>query len=458
MEEIKSKNQEFEEPFNIHPYALSSDFPMTEANEPIKIYEGGFQLKFKEEIISVEGTISFKWFPQLHISIVGKTKILPSPQFYSIVEKYEVLIDNIKFSESYISFGHILISDERMFDGSSFNGTIGDKSIPVDKVTFSIPNLKELLGNWVKVKNVRGIQAFRGRLVLSDDEYEIVIDKRPNFKDLNNSVQSKGGYILNYNGEIKKKDGHIKYADLENLVFRLSIFFSFINGRTTCPLFFKGIHGDSEIWCNYNAYSVSQYKQVQSWTQRHSIEGINEIWKKFCQLWKNDDDQLFLIYVTRWYVEANSQSSYTESSIISAQTALELIYNWLLIENRKLLIGKDAEGLLASNKLRLLLSIMNVKTEISSKFLMLKKEAKDSNWVDGPEAFVQIRNAIVHSQEEKREKLSKMDELSKYQALQLGVWYIELSLLYILGHKAKYYNRCAGVVFMDGRDEDVPWK
>jgi hypothetical protein len=46
---------------------------------------------------------------------------------------------------------------------------------------------------------------------LSDDEYEIVIDKSPDFKELDNSVQSKGGYILNYNGEIKSKKGNIKY-------------------------------------------------------------------------------------------------------------------------------------------------------------------------------------------------------------------------------------------------------
>jgi len=76
---------------------------------------------------------------------------------------------------------------------------------------------------------------------------------------------------------------------------------------------------------------------------------------------------------------------------------------------------------------------------------------------DGVEAFVQIRNAIVHSQEGKRKKLTKISDNTKYQALQLSLWYIELSLLYVLEFKGKYYNRCSGKLWAGDGEEEVPW-
>ncbi|MGB4568690.1 MAG: hypothetical protein WBH96_06955, partial [Dysgonamonadaceae bacterium] len=46
-----------------------------------------------------------------------------------------------------------------------------------------------------------------------------------------------------------------------------------------------------------------------------------------------------------WYVEANSNAGFSEGSIILAQTALELIYNWWIVENKKIILGKDSENI-----------------------------------------------------------------------------------------------------------------
>jgi hypothetical protein len=76
---------------------------------------------------------------------------------------------------------------------------------------------------------------------------------------------------------------------------------------------------------------------------------------------------------------------------------------------------------------------------------------------DGPDAFVLIRNAIVHSQESKRKKLMEIPTLTKYEALKLGLWYLELALLYSFGFEGIYRNRCSASKWAGSDEEAVPW-
>lgn len=76
---------------------------------------------------------------------------------------------------------------------------------------------------------------------------------------------------------------------------------------------------------------------------------------------------------------------------------------------------------------------------------------------DVPEAIVLIRNSIVHSQEDKRKKLSEICHHTKYEALQIFLWYIELAMLCILGYNDKYVNRCSSAKYAFEAEELVPW-
>jgi hypothetical protein len=116
-----------------------------------------------------------------------------------------------------------------------------------------------------------------------------------------------------------------------------------------------------------------------------------------------------------------------------------------VIEKRELLIGKDAESISASNKIRLLLSQVQNTAEVPEAFSDLKSFMTDSIDIpDAVEALVQIRNEIVHSQEAKRKKLANINWKVKYQLRELSIWYIEHALLSTLDFKGKYYNRCSG--------------
>jgi len=450
---------EIEEIYKDYSEIIESPIEMTEANSPLVIFEGQFTLKSKSQEIVIDGRIQFDWFPDSGASFSGVPNIdvFETDKLFKGIDDFEVLIDGL-------CFGKGLFTSTSMGPNFFIRGILsqqaikGDKSIPVQKLWFAIPNLRDFMGIPVKKVHDKGVYCSKNRLILENDSFKILIDKCYNYKELKQSLESKGGYIIQYAGELYSKKGSILFDEVQDLFHCLDTFLSFLNGRRTAALFIHGMFENETVWCDYTDYYVDTYKSVFSWPQKHSIDGINELWQKFSELWKDSDDKNFLISAIHWYVEANSSSGFTEGSIIMAQTALELVYNWLIIEHKKILIGKDSENISAANKIRLLLSNLNIDYKVPLSFDKLQSfidESKDI--IDAPDAVVQIRNAIVHSQEEKRKKLSSIHYKVKAEALGLCVWYIEMSLLNILNFDNIYYNRCIRGLFTSNSKQLVPW-
>jgi hypothetical protein len=443
------------------PSIINSPYEMELSNLPIDIYDGEYNLIKEEKTVKINGRIFFDWFPHQNVKfegIIDECEDNPVIRL-DISEGFDLLLKGF-------TFGKALLTNSSFGAKSEVSGIIqgqavlGDKTITVSKINFTIPNLTDLTGNPVKVINEKGgVQLCRSRIVFENDEFLITIDKSSKYKTLNDELTKKGGYIVLYVGEITKKNGSIQHDQLQELIHSFSVFLSFLNGRRCAPLFLQGIHDNEVIWTDFTAYDTDQFKSVISWCPKFSVDGMNELWQQYSILWKNQNDKNFLDFAIHWYVEANGNSGYLEGSIIMAQVALELIYNWLIIEKKRLLIGKDGENISAANKIRLLLGQINLKTDIPNAFNSLKSFVNDNNeLVDGVDAFTQIRNALIHSQEEKRKKLTNINSKIKYETQQLSLQYIEYSLLSILNYKGKYYNRCSGKYNADEGEEYIQYK
>lgn len=444
------------------PEIIESSIEMTEANLSIKIYEGDYLLKNDMEEIKVSGIISFDWVASSGSHFSGKAKLEPSQYnaFSNYNGTYKIIIEGLVFGNGFItknSFGS-------NFEGSFIKGTLsqqavfGDKSIAVEKIIFSVPNFRDLYGLPVKKTTSKKFSTSMNRLRLENENYIISIDKCFDYKKRQESLEEKGGYIILYYGELTSKKDSLKLEDTKEIFHCLDTFLTFINGRRTSAMFLQGIYKSEVIWCDYTDYFVDPYKAVQSWQQRHSIRGLNELWQSFSSLWKETEDKNFLTSAIHWYVEANGNSGFSEGSIIMAQTALELLYNWWIIETKKLIVGKDSENINASNKIRLLISQLNINYSVPEAFKQLEQFIIDNkDIIDAPDAVVQIRNAIVHSQVEKRKKLSVIHYKAKYEALQLCIWYIEMTLLCILNFDDIYFNRCSKEIYVSKAEELVPW-
>ena len=439
IEDIKERLAKF-------PPAHTIYTEMQTPNEEFMIYEGDFSLKEGKNIYKVTGNIIFKWLPALGIKVNGRF-IDSSP---GIDEYYfDVILDGIVLCG--IILENFSIGKEVSFVGSpTTDPIVGDKTISVQNINFILPNMRKYIGNIIKSETEN--LSWVGRLLLEDEKYKIEIDMLPDYNNKFDMLKNEGGYISLHNGHMFCKKGAISSDESDDIFMCLSKFLSFVNGRRVSPLHRKGLHEGEIIWTNYSNYLNDIYKNVVSWIPESKIE-LNSAWNNFTKLWTDKDNKDFLISVIHWYVEANSNSGFLEGSIILIQIALELIYNWYVVEQNKLIVGKDSEDICAANKIRLLMSQVGIKKDISIMLPLLKNKLLGTNqsFNDEIDVFVQIRNAIVHSQKDKRAKLNGFTTDEKYEAKKFGLWLIELSILKIVGYKGKYYNRCNDL------DENVPY-
>lgn len=437
------------------PIILSNPLLMKDPNEPISIHRGSYSLVKGKDHIQIEGEIHFTWYPWLGIKFSGtitNSETEKAEDFLETQDQFEVEFNRIKIGKGTLlsyNLGH----ESKIYGRVADPAVVGNKSIKVDRVMFMVPNLMEFRGD--KVKYANGTAIGFNRLIFEDLDYVITLDKTEDYKERLDKLEQKGGFIGLYSGEIRRVDGKpMTFDEVSNLSYKFSTFLSFLNGKRTAVMFCTGYLKDTVAWQDYSRRSVEQHFHVHHWAYTTKTELFNSLWQKFSELWKDKDHQYFLETSINWYIEANTNKVFVESMIILAQTNLELLYNWLVIEKLGLLEGKDSAGIAAANKIRLLLSTIKVPKQIPKDFTSLLGAEKAK---DGPEIITIIRNAIVHSQEEKRRKLKAMSPDVKIEALYVSLWYIELSLLYILDYQGMYINRCKRTLFISAAGEIVPW-
>lgn len=437
------------------PEMIQSSIIMDEPNQSIPVYSGIFNLNREGKTMLIDGSLVFEWFPTKQIRFNGNVleSEFPLDEIVKLEHTYELIVDGLTVGDC--RFSEITFGENSAVHGVlNHYAIIGDKSIPVSKIVFSIPNLREFFGDAVKISEY-GIS--KARLSFVTEKYTINIDHKKEHKELKEKLKLKGGYLVMHSGEIIKKDGEIHYSDLYYLKYCLSSFLSFLNGRKTGIFFAQGIHEGEIKWTDYTPMQVDIFKSVHSWPCKLSIDGLNESWSKFLEIWKLKNEDDFLNSAIHWYLEANVDSI-IDNSIVLTQIGLELIYNWFVVENKKMLIGKDAENISAANKIRLLLSQIGLQNYVPAHFTELNSYVNENNLPDGIDAFVQIRNSLVHSQEKRRKEFSKVDPKVLYQVYEIGLWYLELAIMRVIEFNGKYCFRCSDAKWTGQNEINVPWK
>jgi len=119
------------------------------------------------------------------------------------------------------------------------------------------------------------------------------------------------------------------------------------------------------------------------------------------------------------------------------------------------------ENLWASDRVRLLLREMRVGYEIPPMLDQLKKFKIDGSnpYSDGPHAITDIRNGITHPKKKKRERLGKLGPRLTYEASELGLFYLECSLLGLCGYFGSFRaDRSCGALFSRDPNEEPVYK
>lgn len=415
-------------------------------NSKIVIHTGIFRLEYEENSHQVNGLIEFKWYP--HVGVYFQGEVSRDMLFLLGGKDLRIYID-----EDYIGKG--FLTSQSFNKGISIEGVfskeciLNDDSVPVNEVKFIVPNMRELYG----ISIADGQLLTRGRIELSQSDHILILDKMPDYRSREKEVNLSGGYYNLYSAFLKFKNP-IYFKGLKKYTQIINAFLSFVNGRQVGGLFYSGIHDDQILWQDYSNPKIEPYKRSKSWLPIgviNNLDSLQNIYNTIHELWKNEDDRDFLHSAIYWYVEVNNNPN-TNSAMIIAQTILELLYNYIVIEKEGIIKGRDSEGISASNKIRLLLSRINVDYNSPKKF----KEMQDyinstTEAADAVETIVLYRNSIVHSQIIKRKRINDLSQKFKSQALATSLWYIELSLLYVLKYDNQYFSR------VDSENMRLPW-
>jgi len=199
---------------------------------------------------------------------------------------------------------------------------------------------------------------------------------------------------------------------------------------------------------------------VTSWFPDLQAQSLKKAFPGFLQRWKSPTWQEPIKLGIHWYLESNAQAGGIHGSIVLEQVAFELLSWVLVIEEKRLLSPSGFGKLPAADQLRLLLSQSGIPLELPGSLINLSKASKELNWIDGPQALTEIRNAITHSSDQKKRKriLQPSFSLAIREAYELGLWYLELVFLRLFEYQGDYFNRVAQKPRYQDNIEAVPWR
>jgi hypothetical protein len=299
-----------------------------------------------------------------------------------------------------------------------------------------------------------------GLVTLKADGWIITIAATDRTDDLEKQLKNTGGYVMTHMGQIAREDGTTFTSDqLDDILNCLFYFLSLALGcwaGVDLPIGFD-CDGNRvfERW-GMGRTSQGPWNSFCSWFNPHHSELLSQVFPGFLLLWKSDLWHTPLVHALYWYIGAckGGTGIGIDTGLILAQTALELLAWTYCVKDRNMVSPKafkHRNGLIASDKMRLLASSMNIPIEIPSSLSALHGRP-GKKWEDALEAIVDIRNSLIHPDNQ-----LTISDGSYFEAYMLSLWFINLVFLRLCNHKGRYLSilptTSSGLATFD----QVPW-
>ena len=331
--------------------------------------------------------------------------------------------------------------------------SVGGDATELSYVLFHVFNFRDILGTRrttvTKGTSSRGIEHVDMEAMGWSVELRSLVKTRDSLKKL----RAKGGYGLTYIGCFRRTDGgHFTGKDAMEALSALRSFLSFAKGASCDPVCPVGFHDSKgRVWEAWSSPGEPWHSPM-SWFDPLSSSQLVALFPGFMKRWANDDWREALHEVIYWYLNANNDARGIDAGIILTQAAIERLSYEYAVKERKLIEARGFKDLRASDKFRLLLSSLGIPLEIPASLSEMSELGGQFNWLDAPHALTEVRNSLVHPEHKQRGSFSN----AYFEAWNLGLWHLELSLLNICGYNGTYSNRLVHKYV--GTVEDVPWK
>lgn len=325
----------------------------------------------------------------------------------------------------------------------------------IQKVIFHLPNFHNFLSTTKCIVEEEAKNSSRrlGAVAMEGEDWLITLTAMPCTNDNEEKLKKIGGYVITHVGKIERKNKEVfSVNQVEDMLLALNCFLSFARGFKTFPLLPVGFDAQGkQVWGQWGAGSIHQWQSVPSWFDLLHGELIAELFPGFLRRWHDRVWKEPLGDAIYWYLMGNTRAGGIDGATILIQAALELLAWVYTVEDRVLISKGGFKKLWASDKLRLLLRSLDIPCEIPDHLTELNAAAKSHNWKDGPHALTELRNVIIHPDR----KNKKQSFMVGYEGWNLGLWYVELTLLKLFGHKGTYRNRLTQKWV--GEVSNVPW-
>ncbi|MCX7859229.1 MAG: hypothetical protein N2385_04000 [Chloroflexus sp.] len=449
--------------FQSIPVALKPHYATRLPNEEIVLYNGLIHIQVNDQPINMakEGTVSLSWLPEPSIRF-----LIPDVGVGKFVDLAGKVVD--RASDITVTLPPLEMSGKGSITRMEMStktrahpcyGILEIDSIlkpTSESVLFHLVNFENYFEEPIKIDTDTKIRIWTGRLVLQNTDWEVVIDQTGN-KDLQKLLKAQGGFAITHTGRIKSKSGaDVDYEAAEKLLYCLGYFLSFLNGTWSGPLLYVGLRGEEPVWRKWRTPHLTPWCSVASWWPTSvpvDVEHINQAFDRFLTYcasaaWKDS-----IISAIHLYLDANASSIAVEAKVVLACVALELLSWSYLVNETKKLSPEQFNKNKASANLRSLLQSMHIPVHVPDELSELKTVG-----ADGPDALFNIRNRTVHPPSRpSTHSITAYSTEVRWQATVLGLWYLELAILYLLNYHGNYRPRYLPRYLPNVLPVPVPW-
>jgi hypothetical protein len=317
-------------------------------------------------------------------------------------------------------------------------------------VKFHLANFIPYIGSGVA--NPEGGWRAR-RFVLESSIWKVTIDGLHG-REHGDALEA-GAHLITHCGLLERTDGKSFGRDeAAKCLQELDDFLSFVAGFWVACSLPSASDGSGANWERWSLGRIDRQRRGFSWFSEVAGEGseLSRAYRGYCErvadpIW--EEAVHFAIY---WYVSARRTTDISPA-LVMAHTGLELLAWVVLVEDKKALTGDGYEKLWASDRARLLLTLIGVDRSVPASLTELTKGSpRGQKWLDGPHAVSDHRNAVMHPTLKNRTKAREMAQ-QQSEVVELSLWYLELCLLNLFGYQGQYISRVDEWVHID-----VPWR
>lgn len=320
--------------------------------------------------------------------------------------------------------------------------TVIQRDCMIDSIDFSVLNFPKFYGGvdkWVD-------NELLGSTELTSENMRVLLTQELNLSKNEKRLRETGGYCVTHTGIIKYSDSSkISVKEAEHILLGLRTFLSFARGAACGLTQVKAsCANSSQTFFEWGTrHTDSWHQESDSWF-RSVVEGGESLTQAFAGFWslyKRHCWQYVLVRTIDYYI--NSKAGPFHFGIILIQAALELLCHSISGPNKERSMGE-----FLSKSIRK----FGICTSIPPSCNNLQKFFHDCPRVknDGPKAIASLRNDLVHTAQNLQD-----NAVVQMEALDLGLWYVELILLKQFNFRGSYRNRLANTT--DSPFELVPW-